>query len=149
MSALFWMTPQKGPGCWDFSNINTENSKLIPDQMVDRYGWLLPMRDLIMDHGSEFGAHRVYKDGTWNGCFKNRLGKHGIKPILGSVAHPKTNGKLERFFQEYQRHRAVFHSIDEFINWNDDRPYESQEFERLETPDKAFISIMPQEAFYQ
>jgi transposase InsO family protein len=82
---------------------------------VDTYGWLHPLRKLIMDHGSEFGAHRVHEDGTWNGDFKKHLEEHGIKPILGSVAHPQTNGKLERFFQEYKRHRAVFHSIDDFI----------------------------------
>jgi transposase InsO family protein len=132
----------------EFSNINTENSKKILDQVIDRYGWLLPMRELIMDHGGEFGAHRVHEDGTWNGDFKNHLEKHGIKPILGSVAHPQTNGKLERFFQEYQRHRAVFHSIDEFIKWYNDRPHGSLEFERLETPDKAFVRKMPLEAFY-
>ena len=89
----------------EFSNINTENSKLVLDQVVDRYSWLLPMRELIMDHGSEFGAHRVHEDGTWNSGFKQQLEKLGIKPILGSLAHPQINGKLERFFQEYKRHR--------------------------------------------
>jgi len=132
----------------EFSNINTENSKQVLDQAVDRYAWLHPLRELIMDHGSEFGAHRVHEDGTWNGDFKKHLEMHGIKPILGRVAHPQTNGKLERFFQEYQRHRAVFHSIDDFINWYNDRPHGSLEFERLETPDKAFIRKMPLEAFY-
>jgi putative transposase len=132
----------------EFSNINTENSKQVVDQEVDRYKWLLPMRELIMDHGSEFGAHRVHEDGTWDGDFKKHLERHGIKPILGSVAHPQTNGKLERFFQEYQRHRGAFHSIDDFINWYNDRPHGSLEFERLETPDRAFIRKMPVEAFY-
>jgi len=101
-----------------------------------------------MDHGSEFGAHRVHDDGSWNGDFKEHLERLNIKPILGSVAHPQTNGKLERFFQEYQRHRAAFHSIDDFINWYNDRPHGSLEFERLETPDKAFVRKMPLEAFY-
>jgi putative transposase len=100
----------------EFSNINTENSILVVNQVIDRYWWLLPMRELIMDHGSEFGAHRVHEDGAWNGGFKQHLEKYSIKPILGSVAHPQTNGKLERFFQEYKRHRSVFSSIDEFIN---------------------------------
>lgn len=132
----------------EFSNINTENSKQVVNQVVERYRWLLPMRELIMDHGSEFGAHRVHDDGSWNGDFKEHLERLNIKPILGSVAHPQTNGKLERFFQEYQRHRAAFHSIDDFINWYNDRPHGSLEFERLETPDKAFVRKMPLEAFY-
>jgi putative transposase len=132
----------------EFSNINTENSKHVLGQVVDRYWWLLPMRELIMDHGSEFGAHTVHEDGTWNGGFKEYLEMLGIKPILGRVAHPQTNGKLERFFQEYSRHRCAFSSIDEFINWYNDRPHGSLEFERLETPDRAFRRKMPLEAYY-
>jgi putative transposase len=132
----------------EFSNINTENSKHVLDQVVNRYWWLLPMRELIMDHGSEFGAHRVHDDGTWEGDFKQHLEKYGIRPILGRVAHPQTNGKLERFFQEYKRHRYAFSSIDEFINWYNNRPHGSLEFDRLETPDIAFRRKMPLEAYY-
>jgi putative transposase len=132
----------------EFSSINTENSKQVLDQVIDRYWWLHPMRELIMDHGSEFGAHRVHEDGSWNGSFKQHLEKHGIRPILGRVAHPQTNGKLERFFREYKRHRPKFSSIDEFMSWYNNRPHGSLEFERLETPDKAFIRKMPLEAHF-
>jgi hypothetical protein len=47
----------------EFFEINTDNSKLVIDQMVERYWWLCPLRELIMDHGSEFGAHRIHDDG--------------------------------------------------------------------------------------
>jgi hypothetical protein len=40
----------------EFKNINTENSKLVVDQLVERYSWLCPMREFIMDHGVEFGV---------------------------------------------------------------------------------------------
>jgi hypothetical protein len=33
------------------------------------------MRELIMDRGSEFGAHRVPESGKWNGQFKIHLEK--------------------------------------------------------------------------
>ena len=46
----------------EFSNINTKNSKMV-DQLVERYWWLCPMGELIMDHSAEFGAHRVHDDG--------------------------------------------------------------------------------------
>jgi len=36
----------------EFLEINTENSKLVVDQLVDKYWWLCPMRELILDHGS-------------------------------------------------------------------------------------------------
>jgi hypothetical protein len=43
----------------EFANINTENSKEIIDQMVENYWPICPMGELIMDQGSEFGAHRI------------------------------------------------------------------------------------------
>jgi putative transposase len=50
----------------EFKNVNTENSKLVVNQLVERYWCLCPIRALIMDHGSEFDAHRVHKDGNWD-----------------------------------------------------------------------------------
>jgi len=70
--------------------------------MVERYWWLCPLNELIMDHGSEFGAHRIHDDGSWSSEFKDHLKKYGIKPILARAKHPQTNGKLERFFGEYK-----------------------------------------------
>jgi putative transposase len=45
----------------EIKNVNTKNSKLVVDQLVERYWWLCPMREPIMDQGAEFGAHRVYE----------------------------------------------------------------------------------------
>jgi hypothetical protein len=49
----------------EFLEINTDNIKPLIYQMVDKYWWLCPMRELILDHGSEFGAHRIHDDGSW------------------------------------------------------------------------------------
>ena len=57
----------------DQGTINTMNSKKVVDQMVERYGWLCPMRELIFDHSSAFGAHRVHENGDWDGDFKQHL----------------------------------------------------------------------------
>jgi len=132
----------------EFKNANTANSKLVVDQLVDRYWWLCPMRELIMDHGAEFGAHRVHEDSKWKSDFKNHLEKHGIKPILARVKHPQTNGKLERWFGEYQRHRTAFCSFEEFREWYNNRPHGSLDFEHLETPEKAFRRKMRPEMYF-
>lgn len=132
----------------EFSEINTENSKLVIDQMVDKFWWLCPMREVILDHGSEFGAHRIHDDGSWNGDFKDHLEKYGIKPILARIKHPQTNGKLERFFGEYKKHRSAFSSFDQFVSWYNNRPHGSLNLERLETPEMAFRRKMPQEAYF-
>ncbi len=99
----------------EFTEINTENCILIIDQLVDKFWWLCPMRELILDHGSEFGAHGIHDDGSWNSEFKDHLKKYGIKPIFARVKHPQTNGKLERFFGEYVKHRATFNSFDRIV----------------------------------
>jgi putative transposase len=79
----------------EFSNINSENSRLILDQVVDRYWWLRPMREPMMDHGSEFGAHRVLK----------ALGL----AVSNNTSKSMVSGQfLERFFREYKRHRSDF-----------------------------------------
>ncbi len=64
----------------EFSEINTENSKLVVDQLVDKYWWLCPMRELILDHGSEFRAHRIHDDGSWNSKFKDHLKNMASSP---------------------------------------------------------------------
>jgi putative transposase len=61
----------------------------------------------------DFGAQRVHEMALGMEISRSALKLYGIEPIMGSIANPQTNGKLERFFQEYQRHRAVFHSIDD------------------------------------
>jgi putative transposase len=132
----------------EFKNANTENSKLVVDQLVERYWWLCPMREIIMDHGAEFGAHRIHEDGKWNSDFKKHLERHGIKPILAKVKHPQTNGKLERWFGEYQRHRLAFSSFEEFRDWYNNRPHGSLDFEHLETPEKAFRRKMRLEMYF-
>jgi len=132
----------------EFFEINTQNSIMVVDQLVNKYWWLCPMRELILDHGSEFGAHRIRDDGSWNSEFKDHLEKYGIKPILARVKHPQTNGKLERFFGEYKKHRSAFSSFDEFISWYNDRPHGSLNFQSLETPEKAFRRKMPLEAYF-
>ena len=132
----------------EFRNINTENSKFVVDELVERYWWLCPMRELILDHGAEFGANRVRENGKWDSEFKKHIERHGIKPILARVKHPQTNGKLERWFGEYQRHRLAFSSFEEFKEWYNNRPHGSLEFEHLETPEQAFRRKMRQEMYF-
>jgi putative transposase len=49
------------------------------------------------------------------------------------VKHPQTNGKLERWFGEYQKHRLAFSTSEVFKEWYNNRPHGSLEFEHLES----------------
>ena len=82
----------------------------------------------------------------WN--FKQHIERQGIRPILARVKHPQTNGKLERWFGEYQKHRLAFSSFEEFKEWYNNRPHGSLEFEHLETPERAFRRKMRQEMYF-
>jgi putative transposase len=132
----------------EFENINTENSMKVIDQLVDRYWSICPMRELIMDHGSEFGAHRLNEKGEWDSEFKRHILKYGIKPILARVKHPQTNGKIEKWFHTYQRFRKDFSSFEEFVDWYNNRPHGSLNFNRLESPEIAFWRRMRPEAVF-
>jgi transposase InsO family protein len=67
---------------------------------------------------------------------------------LAGVKHPQTNGKLERWFGEYQKHRLAFSSFEEFKEWYNNRLHGSLEFEHLETPERAFRRKMRQEMYF-
>jgi putative transposase len=132
----------------EFATIDTENSMKVIDQMVERYWIICPLRELMMDHGSEFGAHRRDENGNWDGEFKRYIVSLGIKPILARVKHPQTNGKLEKWFDAYQRFRKFFATFDEFVEWYNNRPHGSLNFEKLETPEQAFWRKLQTEAIF-
>ena len=46
-------------------------------EVVDKYWSIYPMRELIMDHGSAFGAHRTDEKGDWDGEFKKFIESYG------------------------------------------------------------------------
>ena len=49
--------------------------------------------------------------------FQSFLEENGIRYIPSRRNNPQTNGKIERFWLEYDRHRWRFGSIEEFIQW--------------------------------
>ena len=91
------------------------------------------------DNGSEFSSHGKHKKEGSTGIFQKHLEQYGIKHITTSVNHPQTNGKLEKWFDLYERRRDEFDTLDGFIGWyNDKRPHASLDFENAETPSEVF-----------
>lgn len=102
-------------------------------KMALKYGQI---KQCICDHGSQFVSNL---DGA-KSRFVEFLKKKGIKQILCRVKHPQSNGKIEKWFDCYDRHREVFKTVEEFLHWyNDVRPHRSLKFDILETPSQAFI----------
>ena len=81
----------------EFATINTENSIAIVERLIQEYGSICPLLELIMDHDSEFGAHRTDENRNWDSEFKRYLESQGIRRIPARVKHPQTNGKIVRY----------------------------------------------------
>ena len=96
------------------------------------------IREVITDHGSQFTTNR---DGESR--FEEYLKAHKIRHILCRIKHPQSNGKMERWFQTYKKHRDAFPTLEKFLHWyNAVKPHLSLNFEKLETPKQAFARKM-------
>jgi len=94
------------------------------------------IKQCISDHGSTFTSNFIDADSK----FRDYLKSKGIKPILCRIKHPQSNGKIERWFEIYDKHREAFKTKEEFLFWyNDLKPHKSLNFDVLETPSQAFI----------
>jgi putative transposase len=93
------------------------------------------IRQCISDHGAQFMNNM---DGYSQ--FQEFLKLNNIQQILCKIKHPQSNGKIEKWFECYDKHRKAFKTLKEFLNWyNCIRPHRSLNFEILETPEQAFI----------
>lgn len=92
------------------------------------------IRQCISDHGCQFTTNN-----GGDSRFKEYLDTNSIKQILCRIKHPQSNGKIEKWFQIYERHRDSFATVDAFLHWyNAVRPHRSLRFDELETPNLAF-----------
>ena len=100
--------------------------------------------EVITDHGSEFYANTRDKNGEADHAFETYLTENEIQQTLCKIGRPQSNGKLERFFQTYEKHRWRFDSLEPFLEYyNDHRPHQSLRYDDLETPTEAFDRLLP------
>tara|TARA_Y100000034_G_scaffold131226_1_gene191514 strand:+ start:90 stop:1016 length:927 start_codon:yes stop_codon:yes gene_type:complete len=113
-----------------------ESTKLV-QSVLDEYGHIRRIREIISDHGSQFYCNKNDKHGVRGKAeFEKFLEKQGIKHILCRYKHPQTNGKQEKWFDVYEKYRKDFNSMEEFVKWyNEVRVHESLD---LRTPEKVF-----------
>jgi len=92
------------------------------------------IKQCISDRGSQFMNNMEgYSE------FQEFLKSVGIKHIKIKIKHPQSNGKIEKWFECYDKHRKAFKTKEEFLKWyNEIKPHRSLNFEMLETPAQAF-----------
>jgi putative transposase len=104
----------------------------------------VPILEVITDHGSEFVNPRQDTRPSLDHEFEGYLHNNDIKHTLCKVGRPQSNGKIERFFQTYDKHRWRFGTLDEFLTfYNEERPHMSLDWDNLETPADAFDRLLP------
>jgi transposase len=96
-----------------------------------------PIRQVLSDNGSQFTCnHPGHRDDS---IFEQYCKAQGIKHIRTKPKHPQSNGKVEKWFHTYERHRDAFSTKEEFLNWyNHIRPHTALNWSQLETPWQAF-----------
>ena len=107
----------------------------------------VPILEVITDHGSEFVNTHQDERPCLDHEFEQYLHDNDIKHTLCKVGRPQSNGKIERFFQTYDKHRWRFGTLDEFLTfYNKERPHMSLDWDNLETPAGAFDRLVPSPA---
>jgi len=98
------------------------------------------IREVNTDRGTEFYAQ------TGNHKFMHFLEKQGITFIPSRRNNPQTNGKIERLWLEYDRHRWRFKTLKAWIEWYNNRLHGALDLQNAETPSEAFIRKLQPES---
>ena len=88
---------------------------------------------------------QFYSNGERLSQFEEYLKGKEIKFIPSRKSNPQTNGKLERLWYEYDRHRFSFDNMQDFIDWYNARIHGALWLEIGERPGEAFIRKLPPE----
>ena len=130
----------------EFTNATTDNAisvfKRAEDIAREYRGKITAVNT---DRGTQFYASGGEKKKKGVSQFKQYLDARGVKHIPSKRNNPQTNGKIERWFQEYRRHRWRFDTAYAFAEWYNNRIHGALDLEYFETPNDAFIGKMRSE----
>jgi putative transposase len=98
----------------EFLSADTNNTiATLKEAQKAMQSYNVPIREVNTDQGTQFYNNK----GESLGRFEEYLQEEGITFVPSRRSNPQTNGKLERHWQEYDRHRNRFNTLQEFINW--------------------------------
>ena len=126
-----------------FNEATSRHAVEVLEEAIKKHG---KPASILTDRGSQFYANEseVKEKGLTE--FELFLIANDIRQILARVAHPQTNGKLERIYGEVERKLHLFKDIHELVDWyNNIRPHMSLDWDNLETPAQAYVRKMPAE----
>jgi len=125
-----------------YGTLTSEYSVDVLDGAIKKYG---KPASIISDHGSTFYAVESVAREKGLTVFERYLLRNKIRFITGRIDHPQTNGKIEKFFDIFEKKVKFVPSIEEFMKWyNGIRPHGALDLKRVQTPEQAFYEKMPQ-----
>jgi putative transposase len=119
-----------------YPTLTSSYSVEVLDRAIKRYG---RPKSILSDHGSTFCGVESKERERGLTEFERYLLREKVRFIMGRAYHPETNGKVEKFFDIFEKKVKFFSSIDEFMDWYDCvRPHGAFDISKLETPIKVF-----------
>lgn len=107
--------------------------------------WNLDIREVNTDRGAQFFC-TTRSDGRWGEAqFQRFLHRRGIHHVVSRVRNPQTNGKLERLWLEYDRHRWRYGALEEWMSWQNRQIHGALRLDLFETPQEAWQRKLPPE----
>ncbi|MHB8351194.1 MAG: transposase family protein [Thermoplasmata archaeon] len=131
----------------EFPEETTEHAiEVFEEALSVAASWGLTIRELNTDRGTEFFvSEKSDRPNPTPGRFQEYLALHDVRHVVSRVKNPQTNGKLERLWYEYDRHRWRFATLGEFIGWYNGEIHDALWTEMYETPREAFQRKLPTE----
>jgi transposase InsO family protein len=123
----------------EFDNETTKNALIVLKKAQKECRKWYSIKAVLTDHGPQFYANKRDSKGFAVHEFEQYLKRHNIKHVLCRVNHPQTNGKLEKFHDLYINHRGRFDSLNEFVDWYNNRPHGALNLWEAESPNMAFV----------
>lgn len=131
----------------EFQSISAESSMATFLEAVNTAkAWNLDIRQVNTDRDSCFYANEQEGKEPGAAQFERFVAGLGIAHVPSRAYNPQTNGKLERLWLEYDRHRERFPSLQAWIDWNNDLIHDALWTQLYETPREAFQRKLPPEA---
>jgi putative transposase len=144
--AIIWLddASRYAIGGGEFSNATAEHSISTFQQAQDIVDneYCTKIREVNTDRGVQFYSNHPNSVSK----FEQYLIDQMIVFVPSGKQNPQTNGKLERLWLEYDRHRWRFDTIYQFLDWYNDRIHGALWSEIGETPGEAVVRKLQPEA---
>ena len=88
-----------------FEKATAANAVAVLHVGIERHG---RPASIMTDHGSQLFANEAEGRRRGEAAFEAELRRLGIRHVMARIAHPQTNGKIERVHKEIECHLASF-----------------------------------------